>query len=165
MTKSPAAGQGGQVVILNEDKSQVLLIKREDFRIWVPPGGHMEEGETAEEAAAREAWEETGFDIAIDQYIGEYYRPQIHNATVHAFRGRVVGGDGSNRSWEALDVQWFPVHDLPKRTFTLARQVIDDALLDHDTPVKRVQYLPRWQVTLLTVGIIVRNLRNRIYGR
>ncbi|MGX0877890.1 8-oxo-dGTP diphosphatase [Roseovarius sp. MBR-154] len=48
-------------VLLRDD--QVLLVKRRnepDAGLWGFPGGHVELGETAMEAAARELYEETG---------------------------------------------------------------------------------------------------------
>ena len=74
---APVPANGAQTIIFNHDRSQVLLIKREDFRVWTTPGGHIEAGEPPEQAARREALEETGYEIAIDQYLGEYWRPQL----------------------------------------------------------------------------------------
>jgi ADP-ribose pyrophosphatase YjhB (NUDIX family) len=88
---------GAQVVILNEDTSQVLLVKREDFRVWTIPGGRIEPGELPEEAAQREALEETGFSVRTNRFIGEYWRPQMPKggALVFAFVAHVTGGDSS----------------------------------------------------------------------
>lgn len=157
--------QGSQVVIFNEDKSKVLLIKREDFRIWVPPGGRADPGETPEETAIREAFEETGYEVAVDYLIGKYRRPQFNNSLIFVYAGHIVGGDGSNRSWEALAAEWFPTDKLPKRTFRLAREVIRDAQFALDHPVQKSQYLPQWLAALFFVGIQVRNIRNRLLGR
>ncbi|MGH3621216.1 MAG: NUDIX domain-containing protein [Sciscionella sp.] len=44
---------------------RVLLVLHSGFGRWVPPGGHMERGETPSEAACREASEETGLDIEL----------------------------------------------------------------------------------------------------
>lgn len=44
---------------------RVLLVLHSGFWRWVPPGGHMERGETPSEAARREASEETGLDIEL----------------------------------------------------------------------------------------------------
>ncbi len=49
--------------IIHEEK--VLLIYHKKFHKWLPPGGHIEENETPEEAAIREAKEETGLFVTI----------------------------------------------------------------------------------------------------
>ncbi|WP_251321694.1 NUDIX domain-containing protein [Fictibacillus nanhaiensis] len=50
---------GATVVVIN-DKRKVLLQQRSDINKWGFPGGVMEFGETLEETAARELYEETG---------------------------------------------------------------------------------------------------------
>ena len=156
--------RGAQVIIFNDDHTEVLLMKREDFRVWVGPGGHIEEDETAEEAACREAWEETGFSIELDRYVGEYSRPQL-GSLVHAYAGRVVGGDGTNYSWESVDVQWFKLGQLPKRTLSFTKEIIEDACVASDAPVQRTQLLPKRLLLVVLLGLKLRNLRNRLTGR
>jgi 8-oxo-dGTP pyrophosphatase MutT (NUDIX family) len=51
------------VYILDEEK--VLLIFHRKLKKWLPPGGHLEEGELPAEGAIREAKEETGLDIEL----------------------------------------------------------------------------------------------------
>ena len=48
--------------IVNEN-SEVLLIKHSKLGEWIQPGGHIEDGETPDEAARREAREEVGVKI------------------------------------------------------------------------------------------------------
>jgi 8-oxo-dGTP pyrophosphatase MutT (NUDIX family) len=52
-------------VILVDATGRLLLFQSEDF--WFTPGGGIEVGETTEQAAARELWEETGLRLAPDQ--------------------------------------------------------------------------------------------------
>jgi 8-oxo-dGTP diphosphatase len=58
---------------------QVLLVKRkfEPFKgRWVVPGGFVEDSETVEEAARREALEETGVKVKLVKLVGVYSDPK-----------------------------------------------------------------------------------------
>ena len=52
-------------VILADGADRLLLFQSEGF--WFTPGGGIEPGETIEQAATRELWEETGLRIEPDQ--------------------------------------------------------------------------------------------------
>ena len=45
--------------------NKVLLIHHKKLNLWLPVGGHMEEGETPDGALGREVKEETNLDIEI----------------------------------------------------------------------------------------------------
>ncbi len=77
----------------------VVLIRRgnEPFAgRWALPGGFVEVGETVEEAAYREAAEETGLAVEVAHLVGVYSDPERdprgHNVSV-AFLARVLSGD------------------------------------------------------------------------
>ncbi len=76
----------------------VVLIRRgtEPFEgQWALPGGFVEVGETVEEAAYREAAEETGLAVEVARLVGVYSDPERdprgHNVSV-AFLARVLSG-------------------------------------------------------------------------
>lgn len=58
------------IFIVNPMDKKILLIKHKKFNKWVQPGGHIEDNETPEEAALREAYEETGLRVKL---IGECF--------------------------------------------------------------------------------------------
>lgn len=59
-------------VILIKDKHVALIQRiRDGAEYYVFPGGGLEEGETPEQAAAREAWEELGVTVNIRECIAE----------------------------------------------------------------------------------------------
>lgn len=86
------------VVIPSEDE-RVVLIRRgsEPYQgEWALPGGFVEVGETVEEAADREAAEETGLAVEVARLVGVYSDPERdprgHNVSV-AFLARVLSGE------------------------------------------------------------------------
>ena len=44
---------------------KVLLLRHAKLRKWLPPGGHIEEGELPDEAAVREVREEAGIEVRL----------------------------------------------------------------------------------------------------
>ena len=58
---------GGVRVLVLDDEQRLLLVRQrhDDKDIWMAPGGNIEEGENAADAAVREVKEETGLDIEI----------------------------------------------------------------------------------------------------
>ena len=58
-------------VIIQNKAGEILLQKRSDSNKWGIPGGMLDYGESAEEAAIREVHEETGVDATIISHITE----------------------------------------------------------------------------------------------
>lgn len=51
--------------IIDPYTKKILLVKHKKNKRWTQPGGHIENDETPEEAALREAYEETGLRIRL----------------------------------------------------------------------------------------------------
>src|ERR1700691_5293622 len=62
--------------IITEIGDKVVLIERKNFPLgWAIPGGFVEFGETVEQAAVREAHEETSLEVQLRALLGVYSRP------------------------------------------------------------------------------------------
>jgi 8-oxo-dGTP diphosphatase len=151
-------------VVLSEDRRQVLLLRREFFILWDLPGGGIEKGESPAEAAVREAREESGYHIEIEQSVGRYLHQSVFgrgDQLTHVFRARVVGGKPKYYGWETTGLRWFPVNALPRGVEPLQRQMIADALADLPEPVERRIDFARWKLypaRVIFFGIRVRNI-------
>lgn len=82
--------------ILTNEHGHVLLLRRNtpELRQWELPGGKIEEGESAEAAAIREAREELGVAIAIRRKLGETAFVQSgKDFSYQWYAADIVGGD------------------------------------------------------------------------
>lgn len=81
-----------QAIVVEGDK--ILLVKihsgnRDDYEL---PGGGVEEGETPEEAAIRELFEETGIKGEIVRLAAKYYNG-FAQEYIYSFLIKKIGGD------------------------------------------------------------------------
>lgn len=146
--------------IIRDDNGHILMQKREDFRVWTTPGGQMDYGETLEQAARRETYEETGIEVELDGLQGVFYINwfgQTHLSFV--YYGHPVGGQLTT-SFESVDVRYFDPAKLPERVISNTRERIAYAL-EGQHNLLAVQSLPTWQRYLLPTLFGIRNLRNR----
>jgi ADP-ribose pyrophosphatase YjhB (NUDIX family) len=88
--------------------------------LWSLPKGHIEAGETAEEAAVREVEEETGIIGRVVAPLGtiDFWfvaeDRRVHK-TVHHFLLRALGGELSDSDVEVSEVAWVPLEELESR--------------------------------------------------
>ena len=61
---------GGLVIRRQDGELQIAIVHRPVHQDWSYPKGKLEEGETLEEAAQREVFEETGFICRLLRFIG-----------------------------------------------------------------------------------------------
>ncbi len=102
-------------IILEDNK--IILIKRlnNPFKDhWAIPGGFVEYGEKVEDAAVREAKEETGLDIELTKLVGVYSDPNRdprgHTVTV-VFLSKIIGGTLKSDS-DAKDAKFIDIKEL-----------------------------------------------------
>ena len=114
-------------LVIDTTGTMGLLIGRYDHKdasgkrvLWSLPKGHIEEGETPEQAAIREVAEETGITSAITKSLGviDFWfmagGKRIHK-TVHHFIFTEVGGILLAQESEVDEVSWFPLAEIVDR--------------------------------------------------
>jgi 8-oxo-dGTP diphosphatase len=114
-----AAGAVAAVSVAVVEGDAVLLVKRgrePSKGLWAFPGGRVEPGESDEQAAIREVFEETGLAVSdltpfqavtiVGERDGAPVRYRLKVFTAHAFSGTPVAGD------DAEKVGWFRLADL-----------------------------------------------------
>jgi ADP-ribose pyrophosphatase YjhB (NUDIX family) len=116
----------GAAVIVFRDH-EVLLVKREDFEVWAPPGGTIDPGESVSDAAIREVREETGLEVQLTLLVGIYSRPKWSSHII-IFAAQAVGGDMRPQENEVVDVRFFDINALPPDLIWWYRQPIADAI-------------------------------------
>ncbi len=86
------------------------------FGEWSFPSGYVDAGEVLEEAAIREAKEETGLDVRIDRLIGAY-SSRGDRVVFLPYAARVVSGSIAI-GHECQDVRFFAFDALPSLAFS-----------------------------------------------
>ncbi|MGH2911927.1 MAG: NUDIX hydrolase [Solirubrobacteraceae bacterium] len=126
---------GGVVVHENHVLAIVPARRAADgSEVLALPKGHLDEGETAEQAAAREVREETGVTAELLGELGEvrywYMRDRRKIAkSVHFFLFRYVSGDLEDHDDEVLEARWIGLVDAQEAlTYPGERDMVARAL-------------------------------------
>ncbi|HYK73119.1 MAG TPA: NUDIX domain-containing protein [Pseudoneobacillus sp.] len=112
----------GASVILLDKNNKLLLQLRKDNNCWALAGGSLEPGETLEEVAKRELFEETGliannlrlFNIFSGE---EFYYKYPHGDEIYNVITTFICTDYSGElridNDEVLDLRFFDIHNIP----------------------------------------------------
>ncbi|KKB33118.1 HAD-IIA family hydrolase [Heyndrickxia sporothermodurans] len=130
--------EAGVAGIIFDKKQRVLLMKRADNGLWGIPSGHVEPGETVEEAIIREIREETGLRVKVNRLIGVYSDPvsqvfsypngNVSHFITTCFECEVIGGTLNRKSEETLDADYFDFNHLPENLLNMHPRWLKDAL-------------------------------------
>jgi len=139
---------------------KVLLIFHAKFSKWLPPGGHLEKGETPPEGAKREVLEETGLKIEFipqenlwinDWNASSFERPYfclLENVPPHGsfsahqhmdliYLAKPIGGVEHPEELKKGTLKWFTLEEVENLTsdetiFGETKQTIKHLLAAHD---------------------------------
>jgi 8-oxo-dGTP diphosphatase len=108
-------------VAVREEQGRLLLVQRCDSRTWELPGGRVDVGESAVEAAVRETAEETGLRVRITGLVGLFTDPahvvraasggEIRQQFVVCFHGWTAWARPRPDGHETCDAAWFDPED------------------------------------------------------
>ena len=112
--------------VLVGDPANLLMVQRSygiEKGLWALPGGYVEQGEVVEEAAAREALEETGIEVTITGLVGLFSAPG-RPIVVAAYGATAIGGALTTDSWEIDGAGYYSVDSLPPLAFPQDHRII-----------------------------------------
>lgn len=110
-------------VAARDTTGALLLVRRRDTGDWELPGGRVEPGESASEAAVRETAGESGVTVEITGMVGIYTDPgyciadprtgAVRQPFAVCFHARPRSGSPRGDRGETSDARWVGVNDIP----------------------------------------------------
>lgn len=122
----------GAFTICINQQNKILSVKRRDFPLWDLPGGKNDKSESPENAAVREYFEETGFNIQIFSLSGTYINREISDIQ-YIFSGKIFSGIPITSGPETAEIRFFKLSNLPVLMVPHRRKQIKNFLLQMST--------------------------------
>jgi 8-oxo-dGTP pyrophosphatase MutT (NUDIX family) len=108
--------------VLRDDQGHYLMVQEKQplvYGLWNIPAGHQDPGETEQEAAVREAYEETGLVVELLDSAPIHTEDSEEKGNKYfAFLGKIIGGELEVQTNEILNAEWL--------TFPTIKQLYKD---------------------------------------
>ncbi len=121
-------------VMIFDHQQRLLLIERTDNGKWGLPGGALEPGETTEEAARREVFEEVGLELGPLEFLGVTSGKELFNVYPNGdqayivnitYTGRHQGGEVRPDAVEAKQARFFALDGMPSNVTNGTRLALE----------------------------------------
>ena len=130
----PIVMVGGTVIVINEQE-EILMTLRVDNNTWCFPGGAFEMGETTEETAKRELYEETGLIANELKLFGVFSGEKLHYTYPNGdevyivdvlYTCRDYSGELKVQESEVEDIKFFSIDSLPENINSPTKASLDE---------------------------------------
>ncbi|MCC5997299.1 MAG: NUDIX hydrolase [Oceanicaulis sp.] len=123
--------------VVTDDSGRILICRRAiapRVGFWTLPAGYMEQGESVEEAARREAREEACAEIALDGLLAVYSIPRISQVQIF-FRARLVSDIAPGPESQEVSLLGWDALPMDALAFPSVRWALEDWRAGRDQPV------------------------------
>ena len=100
-------------VVIKQDGQYLLLQEKQPkaYGLWNFPAGKVDLGESIEQAAVREAKEESGYDVELVKEIAIFHS-KATDVVKHAYAAKIIGGGLNFPEDEIMDGKWFALEEI-----------------------------------------------------
>ena len=107
-----------RTVILNKDRTKVLMVREANLGTYSLPGGWADLYDSPSKTAKNECSQEAGADIEVIRLVGLLERTPFKTSAsipeyVAVFEGKIIG-ELHEHEYETDDVGWFDIDNLPE---------------------------------------------------
>ena len=132
--------------IVFNSQNEVLMIRHKKLKVWLPPGGHIDENELPDNAVLREILEETGIKATLIQnkknldlpyeltlpfviLLEDIERDGTHNHIDMIYLCKALGDELKPQESEVDGIGWFTFEKIKRlNTFDNVLKTIDKAI-------------------------------------
>jgi len=112
---------GAKCIVIRDSKILMIRQRRDGKEFYSPPGGGIEPGETPQQAAIRELWEECNVTGEIVKNLGTFHYPHV-GTTGHSFQVDIggqtpmLGPNLSEKEKQTLqEIRWMALDEINER--------------------------------------------------